>query len=118
MRMWGVNPRWLCDKHLVGEHGEMHKFLPTFRKKTRVNKRFTPVVQIQFKNYLERHDSLAEEMLCRGMNHKSPLVDIPNFELIYPEYYHLEIDISNSVLDLKSRCSRCKEIIEWEMEDM
>jgi hypothetical protein len=92
----------------------MHKFLPAFHKKQRVDRRFIPVVQIQFKNYLERHDSLVEEMLYRGMSHKSPLVNIPDFELIYPKYYHLEIDINNSILDLKSRCSRCKEIIEWE----
>lgn len=114
MRMWGVNPRWLCDKHLLGEHGEMHKFLPTFHKRLKVSGRFSPIVQIQFKGYVERHEALAKEMLCRSMNHRSPLVDVPDFELIYPDYYHLEIDTNYSVLDLKSRCSLCKEIIEWE----
>jgi len=114
MRMWGVNPRWLCNRHLLGEHGEMHKFLPTFRKRQRVDRRFTPIVQIQFKGYWERHEALVDEMLCRGMSHKSPLVDVPDFKLIYPEYYDLEIDISNSILDLKARCSVCREIIEWE----
>lgn len=114
MRMWGVNPRWLCNKHLVGEHGEMHKFLPTFHKKISVDRRFTPIVQIQFIGYLERHEALAVEMMSRGMNHSSPLVNLPDFESIYPQYYHLQIDIEYSILDLTSRCSLCKEIIEWE----
>jgi len=32
MRMWMVDPRLLCNQHLIGEHGEIHKFLPSFRK--------------------------------------------------------------------------------------
>lgn len=114
MRMWGVNPFLLCDKHLIGEHGEIHKFIPTFAAHKGVHKRFYPVVQIQFKGYKERHDLLVDEMLRRGFNHFSPLVNVPDFENIYPEYYHLEVDQENSIRDLKLRCSICKEIIEWE----
>lgn len=109
MRMWMVDPRLLCDKHLLGEHGELHKFIPTFRKGYRVDKRFSPVVQIQFKGYRERHDAIAEEMLRRGMNHKSPLPELPDFESIYPEYYDKTVDISISMEDLKSRCNKCCE---------
>jgi len=25
--MWGVNPKLLCKKHLLGEHGEIHNDL-------------------------------------------------------------------------------------------
>ena len=25
MRMWMISPEWLCRKHLIGEHGEIHK---------------------------------------------------------------------------------------------
>ena len=94
MRMWMLNPVCLCDKHLLGEHGELHKFLPTFRKGHKVDGRFSPVVQIQFMGYKRRHDDLAEEMLERDMNHKSPMntVDIPNFFTIYPEHVYKHVD--------------------------
>jgi hypothetical protein len=101
----------------VGEHGEMHKFIPSFLKGYRVHRRFYPVVQIQFKGYKERHDSLVEEMLRRGLNHKSPLVVVPDFRSIYPEYFDLEIDLSISIRDLQLRCSSCREIIDWEVNN-
>ena len=115
MRMWGVNPKYLCDRHLLGEHGEMHKHLPSFFKGYKVERRFTPIIQIQFIGYEERHDSLAEEMLRRGMRHNSPLPELPDFKRLYPEYYHLKVDIDFNVIDLNSRCSQSKEIIEWEV---
>ena len=113
MRMWMIYPELMCNKHLLGEHGEMHKFLPTFRKGYRVDGRFNPVVQIQFQGYKERHDALAEEMLKRGMNHKSPLVDIPDFESIYPEYYDKLVNTELSSSDLMGRCNECAKKILW-----
>lgn len=108
MRMWMINPKMLCDKHLRGEHGEIHKFLPSFRKGTRVHGRFHPNVQIQFKGYRKRHDRLVKEMKRRGMNHKSPLVDVPDFKSIYPDYYNLKVDKWKSIADLMLRCDDCK----------
>jgi hypothetical protein len=112
--MWGVDPRLLCDKHLLGEHGEIHKFIPTFAAHRRVHKRFYPIVQIQFKGYKGRHDLLAVEMINRGFNHMSPLLLVPDFKYIYPEYFNLEIDLEYNIQDLKNRCRVCREIIEWE----
>ena len=106
-----LSPKLLCNKHLLGEHGELHKFIPTFKKGYRVDKRVSPIVQIQFKGYQERHDALAEEMIKRGMNHKSPLPELPDFKSIYKEYYEKTVDISNSINDLTMRCERCKERI-------
>ncbi len=28
-RMWGIDPRWLCDQHLIGDHAEMHQVVGT-----------------------------------------------------------------------------------------
>ena len=109
MRMWMIHPKMMCNKHLIGEHGEMHKFLPSFRKGYRVDGRFNPVVQIQFQGYQERHDALAKEMLDRDMNHKSPLKDVPNFKETYPQYYNKTVDIWESIADLKLRCKDCEE---------
>ncbi len=106
-----INPRCLCSVHLRGEHGEMHKHLPSFRKRHRVDGRFSPVVQIQFNGFEKRHDDLAAEMLRRGMNHKSPLIDIPSFAEIYPKYYNVMVDIDQSIKDLCERCELCRKRI-------
>jgi len=106
-----INPRCLCRKHLLGEHGEIHKHIPSFRKGHRINGRFSPIVQIQLNALRSRHDELAEEMIRRGMNHRSPLNDLPDLKEIYPEYYYLNVNIENSILDLSSRCESCRSLI-------
>lgn len=111
MRMWMIDPVLLCKKHLIGEHGELHKFLPSFRKGHKVDGRFSPIVQIQFKGYLERHDALAQEMLNRGYNHKSPLVDIPDFARIYPAFIDRMVEPDTSIADLMMRCENCNQRI-------
>jgi hypothetical protein len=103
-----IDPKLLCNKHLIGEHGELHKHLPSFRKGHKVEGRFNPVVQIQFQGYLERHDAIAEEMLNRGMNHKSPLKDLPDFKKLYTQYYDLKVDKRISLTDLITRCKDCE----------
>jgi len=111
MRMWMVDPRVLCRKHLLGEHGEIHKHLPSFRKGHSVAGRMSPIVQIQLNALKSRHDDLAVEMIRRGYNHKSPLVDIPDLLKIYGDYFYLKVDLIESVLDLYLRCEECKERI-------
>ena len=32
MRMWNVDPKLMCNKHLLGEHVEMHMFFGTIQK--------------------------------------------------------------------------------------
>lgn len=113
--MWMIDPKLMCNKHLIGEHGELHKFLSSFRKGHKVHGRFNPVIQIQFQNYLKRHDQIAEEMINRNINHKSPLINLPDFKSIYPEYYNLTVDIEKSKKDLYNRCKTCKGI-KHEME--
>lgn len=36
MRMWGVDPKVLCTKHMIGEHAETHMFLGTIKKGTSI----------------------------------------------------------------------------------
>lgn len=103
MRMWMLPIECMCKKHIAGEHGELHKFLPTFRKGISVDGRFKPVVQIQFQGYVKRHDELA-----KALNHKSPMVDVPDFQEIYPRYHHLTVDQSISAKDLSERCEDCR----------
>lgn len=107
-----VDPKLMCNQHLIGEHGEMHKFLPSFRKGYKVDGRFDPVVQIQFHGYVARHDRLAQEMIRRGMNHKSPLKDVPDFKKTYPQHFDKTVDIWKSVADLQLRCEKCKKMLD------
>lgn len=85
MRVWDLAPSYLCDKHLRAEHFEMH-CIYTIVKKIET----TPTDKIGYRNHPEvkrwvgklpalkrRHDIVAEEMVRRGWNHKSPLEFYP-----------------------------------------
>jgi hypothetical protein len=106
-----IDPAVLCRKHLLGEHGEIHKHIPSFRKGYKIDGRFKPVVQIQLNALESRHDELADEMLKRGYNHNSPLVDIPDLKLTYPQYYDRLVDPDVSINDLMMRCEDCNQLI-------
>tara|TARA_R110002020_G_scaffold288177_1_gene503626 strand:+ start:49 stop:459 length:411 start_codon:yes stop_codon:yes gene_type:complete len=108
MRMWMINPKLLCDKHLLGEHSELHKHIPSFHKKHKINNRITPVVQIELTSYQSRHDELATEMLHRGMNHKSPLPELPDFSYLPLHQYEAKVDKHISKRDLRERCEDCR----------
>ena len=107
MRMWMIDPTLLCRKHLLGEHGELHKFIPSFRKQYSVTNRVSPVVQIELSSYQQRHDEIADEMLKRGMNHKSPLPELPDFSYLPEEHFNAKVDKEVSIKDLKERCEDC-----------
>ena len=107
MRMWMVDPKVLCDQHLLGEHGELHKFLPTWVKKQRIDRRITDNA-MEPKSYKVRHDLIADEMSFRGMNHKSPL-EQPDFSYLPPEYLTHQVDIEDNLRRLHLRCKTCLE---------
>ena len=44
----------------------------------------------------------------RGMNHKSPLPELPDFSYLPREHYEAKVDRKISVKDLKERCEECK----------
>lgn len=112
MRMWGIKPELLCKRHLLGEHGEIHKHRHNFVKKHRITKRITPIVQIEPENMEKRHNELAEEMLRRGYNHNSPY-ELP--DLSYLKYFerYAKIDVQNSIKDLSDRCPECAKKINF-----
>jgi len=102
-----VPPQILCRKHLFGEHGEIHKHRHNFVKKYSINGRIFPVVQIEPSSMLIRHDELAEEMLRRGYNHKSPYY-MPDISYLPEEIRNSKVDINKSIEDLIDRCEDCK----------
>ena len=105
MRMWMVSPKLLCDKHLLGEHGEIHAIVGFINKgntaciKGLINKGY-----IDTRYLYRRHRHLAIEMVRRGLNHKSPLPDCNTAAL---DKLCNGVSVQFSVRDLVLRCKTC-----------
>lgn len=104
MRQWLVNPKFLCRKHLLGEHVEHHMFIGTILKKSKL-KGYLDKGLLQVETLESRHEELVKEMLLRGYNHKS---EFPKVKL----WKEGKINISDNIEELKKRCSECKKRIE------
>ena len=102
MRMWMIDPKLLCRKHLLGEHGEIHKFRHCFEKKYKMAGRMGQIEPVSMES---RHDELAEEMKRRGYNHQSPY-EQPDVSYL-PE---MLVNSDDAHKDLISRCSECYDI--------
>jgi len=77
MRIWDqINPSKLCNRHLLGEHRELHAIW-TIIKDEKKGYRNHPEVK-RWNGFLfslyHRHQLLVVEMKKRKMNHKSGLI--------------------------------------------
>jgi hypothetical protein len=99
-----VNPKLMCDKHLLGEHGELHKFMPSWERRHSILGRQGA---IEPQSYVQRHDELAYEMSRRGMNHKSP-ISLPDFSYLPVDQQVWKVSIVDSHELLINRCSACQ----------
>lgn len=108
MRMWMVQPQHMCRKHLLGEHGELHKFLHNWVKKHSIGGRIAGNA-IEPSSYKARHDRLAAEMKIRGFNHQSPL-EQPDFSYLPQEQQAFRVDIDQSYSLLIERCPDCRRL--------
>lgn len=107
--MWLCDPKILCQKHLCGEHVEMHMFLGTLKQGKKIdgylnNNLFEPRVLYQ------RHEDLKDEMIARGYNHKSCMTEVDcSCILDMPqEKQYWEVDKKAALKDLLSRCPECR----------
>lgn len=77
-RQFNIDPRLLCQQHLLGEHSEMHEGVGLIRSDN------CPWAESQMEGqarsgnidtswFQPRHDVLAAELERRGMNHDSPM---------------------------------------------
>lgn len=103
--MWMLDPTLMCDRHLLGEHGELHKFLHNWVKRHRVDGRISGNA-MEPMSYASRHDQLAEEMLHRGMKHASPL-EQPDFSYLPAEQREYRVDREAARELLVGRCPAC-----------
>jgi hypothetical protein len=108
--MWNVNPRKMCNQHILGEHVEMHMFAGTIKKGISIsgyiNKGLVETGYIK-----QRHDILVREMARRGINHSSDIDD---------NNYNEEVGTVNKAeneIILSNRCPDCKKLMEAFLED-
>jgi len=103
MRMWKVNPKLMCRKHLLGEHLEMHMFVGCLKKgKSLVGYIKKELVELHF--LVARHHQLATEMVQRGYNHNSPIGG-------FPHRVGGKVDTNKSLKELSKRCPECRRLI-------
>ena len=100
MRMWMVDPRKMCDQHLLGEHVELHMLVGTLVRKRSVAG-FVENKLIEVHNVRARHQQLVIEMTRRGMKHKSPL---PRFRAIRLG----KVSVRANLVELARRCEDCR----------
>lgn len=105
MRQWLVDTRYLCTKHLFGEHVEHHMFIGTL-KKNRSIKGYIDKGLLNPNTLYRRHEELVQEIKKRGFKHNS------NLEVVTLPKIQGKINIENNILDLKNRCTKCNELIQ------
>ena len=105
MRMWMVDPKLMCRKHLLGEHVELHMLVGSIKKGQSLQG-FIDNKLIDTSKIQKRHDALVKEMERRGYNHKSPLK--------YTDKVKLGVGIVDPKVSLKElhrRCKDCRELV-------
>ena len=109
MRMWMVDPREMCQAHLLGEHREMHALVGMLSRKKKIQG-YIDNKLLQPRLIKQRHDELVEEMLRRGMNHHTILIfDESLLEYLPVEHKNAIVDPIESKKELIRRCVRCRD---------
>lgn len=104
MRMWMVDPKVMCRKHLLGEHAELHMFVGTIRKGVSLAG-YVSRGLVDTSKIVSRHEALAKELLDRGYNHVSPMVHVDTLGIG-------QVDVENSLRELTRRCPDCAKRIQ------
>lgn len=104
MRMWHIQLiPFLCAKHLVGMHGEIHKHRHNFVKKHSIKGRVEPVVQIEPELMKQSHDLCTKYL----KNHKSPY-KLPNLSYLPEAQRKTRVSLEENIKTLNDRCPVCK----------
>jgi len=110
MRMWGVDPKMLCRKHLLGEHVEMHMFAGCVIKQMKLDG-YIKKGLVELDQIRTRHDQLAEEMIQRGYRHHSRFpTEAFNSAYWMGHYDKLvgKVNVTANERELINRCEDCK----------
>jgi len=100
-----VDTRWMCDRHLLGEHVEIHMLVGCLRK-GRTIRGYVEKGLVELRSIRKRHDALVREMRRRHMNHASPLPKVIPTPDDLPR--GARVDREASLKELTRRCPRCR----------
>jgi hypothetical protein len=106
MRMWMVEPKLMCNRHLLGEHVETHMFVGTINKKVKLNG-YKEHNCVEISSLKQRHEDLKAEMLARGFKHDSPLKEF-NPDYLSDDILNYKIDKIDNYNNLMNRCVECR----------
>lgn len=108
--MWMVDPKIMCRQHLLGEARECHTLVGTILHGKRLSgTKYITTGLVEVHNIKNRHAELAEEMVRRGYNHKSPL---PEFQ----SWIEGHVDSEANLVELARRCPECRKRIEKQLD--
>ena len=110
MRMWMVNPKGLCRKHLLGEHVELHMWIGHLKRKRGIDG-YVRENCIEMLSIYDRHEDLSQEMIRRGYRHKSP-ISLDDTSCVYNYDQHqrdVKVDQEKALKLLFEKCSECEE---------
>lgn len=105
MRMWMVPPAIMCDRHLLGEHVEIHMFIGSINRGISMrgylrNNLLEPMALHQ------RHEDLVHEIQLRGFKHASPTNPYTT-KYFTPEDLRITVNPDASLEELLRRCPDC-----------
>lgn len=108
MRMWMVNPVYMCKDHLLGEHREIHMCVGYLKNRNHL-KHYAYHGLIEVNSLQSRHEILVKEMERRGYNHNTPLIITEDISK-HLDRQEVEICINRnySLNLLLGRCSKCR----------
>jgi len=106
MRMLMVKPVALCNRHLLGEHEELHKIAEMLTDKSDITT-YIERGMIEPRSVGSRHDELVAEMENRNMEHNTPL-EQPNIDHLPEEQRRFMVLAEHSIHALFSRCKKCR----------
>ena len=96
----------MCNRHLLGEHVEIHMLAGNIKRGKSIDGFLAGLVDPCL--VIQRHEDIVNEMVHRGMNHKSPL-DCP--EEIASSLTAQPISGISNLDELARRCHRCSLLI-------
>jgi hypothetical protein len=109
MRMWMVDPRIMCFKHLCREHCEVHRLVANLRKGRDVRSYLLRQV-IDISSIYARHKELEDEIMARGGKLDSPL-SVAECVAFARWYGSTTVNIGRSLADLSDCCKECRKKI-------
>lgn len=107
MRMWMIDPKKMCRKHLLGEHVEIHMFRGVIKRKSHL-KGYVKNNCLELNKLKERHDLLVKEIEKRGYVHNSDFIEDYDISYLSADELNSKVDIEKAEKDLISKCEECR----------